>query len=342
MSAMTRRERIVRQVGEIISCNIVPLIAVAVLAAAALLVGVPVVSADSPAFFSRYHGLSQDYDSLRTSSHKDVPCSGCHVDKRNPVVRDLATAADFYAGLLGNQKTPAFTKFDAPTRDACLACHLNDWSDDASRTAKVPHPAHLRVASETRNCVTCHKWTAHEETTMRKHQTMPFSGVCVAYGCHVGTKTTDQCPTCHHSLDTGDWKADHPKAVQASGANGCLESCHDISQCRQCHTTGKQPNVAGPAVQSGLQAIQGQHVKPDWIDKHGALAQKDQSQCMKCHVSDAQCRDCHAQRPAFHGSTTTWIGTHKNVAKGNEWRCTPECHQQSFCDECHKQFKEMR
>lgn len=331
-----------RRAEGFVSLNLAVIVVAVVAAVVAAVIGVPVVSMDSPAFFTRYPELSKNYEKLETSSHKGLTCSDCHKDGRNPVVHDLALAGDFYASMVSKQKTPIFTKFAAPTSDACLACHRNDWSDDASRTAKVPHPAHLRVASETRDCVKCHKWTAHEETTMQKHKEMPFSGVCVAYGCHVGTKTTDQCPTCHHSLWQGVWKTDHPKVVQAVGANGCLEQCHDISQCRQCHTTGKAPTVNGPAVQAGLQAIQTQHVKPDWIQQHGTFAMTDQSQCMKCHVSDGECRDCHSRRPAFHGSQSTWIGTHKNVAKGNEQRCTAMCHQKSWCDACHKQFKEMR
>jgi hypothetical protein len=309
----------------------------------ALLVALPVASSASPGFFSRYHDFSKDYDTLQTSAHKGVACTACHVDQRGSVVHDLAVAGDFYASLIpGKQKSAIFTAFTPPTNEACLACHRNDWSDDASRTAKVPHPAHLRVASETRQCVTCHKWTGHDEATAKKHQTMPFSGVCVAYGCHVGTKKTDECANCHHSLDTGDWKTDHPKVVQAVGANGCLETCHDISQCRQCHTTGTMPQINGVAVQSGLQAIQTAHVKSDWLQQHGGFAQADESQCMKCHVTDSECKACHAVRPAFHGSTATWIGQHKNVAKGHETRCTAACHQQPFCDACHKQFKEMQ
>jgi nitrate/TMAO reductase-like tetraheme cytochrome c subunit len=338
----TRLSGLLRQAEGFVALNLAAIVVVGVVAVVALLVGVPVVSMDSPAFFSRYPELSKNYQKLETSSHKGLTCSDCHVDKRNVIVHDLALAGDYYASVIGKQKTPLFTKFEAPGNDACLGCHRNDWSDDASRTAKVPHPAHLRVASETRSCVKCHKWTAHEETTMQKHKTMPFSGVCASYGCHVGTKTSDQCATCHHSLAQGDWKAEHAKVVQTAGASGCLESCHDISQCRQCHTTGKQPTVAGPTVESGLQAIQTAHVKADWLQQHGAIARNDQSQCMKCHVSDGQCRECHSQRPAFHGSQATWIGTHKDVAKNNEQRCAGTCHQKSWCDACHKQFKEMR
>ena len=92
---------------------------------------------------------------------------------------DRATAsrsiADFYTSLVTHEtRCRAFFKFAPPTREACLACHEDDWSTEATRTERIPHPAHLRVASETRDCVDCHKWTAHLETYMEKHKTMPF------------------------------------------------------------------------------------------------------------------------------------------------------------------------
>jgi hypothetical protein len=331
-----------KRAGEFVARHTVWMVGAGAVVVLAVLIGVPLASADSAGFFSRYKNLSQSYERLESSSHKGLPCGACHFDRRNVLVRDLALAGDFYANILGKQASPIFTAFQAPTNDACLGCHRGDWSMESSRTAQVPHPAHLRVAAETRDCVKCHKWTAHEESYMQKHKAMPFSGVCVAYGCHVGTKKTDECSGCHHSLAKGDWKAEHPKLVRVAGPNGCLESCHEIAQCRECHTTGKQPHVQGVAVQAGLQAIQILHVKPDWIERHGSIARDEQPQCMKCHVSDGECRACHARRPAFHGPQNSWIGTHKNVAKDNERRCVTACHEKPWCDECHKQFKEMR
>jgi hypothetical protein len=251
-------------------------------------------------------------------------------------------AADFYGGLLSKQYTPRFVKYDRPTREACKSCHITDWSTDIKRTSQIPHPAHLRVADETRECVNCHKWTAHEENAMTKHKKMPFSGVCVAYGCHVGTKKSTDCYTCHHVLgETGaKWKTDHPAVVQRVGPNGCLETCHETAQCVMCHTTGKRPVFTSRPTQTGLKAIEALHVKKTWLVKHGDEALKDRSKCLLCHVSDAECQACHAQRPAFHGSTSTWIGTHKKLGK-NEKRCL-ECHKKPWCEDCHKQFKEMR
>jgi hypothetical protein len=62
---------------------------------------------------------------------------------------------------------------------------------------------------------------------------------------------------------------------------------------------------------------------------------------MLCHVSEAQCADCHRERPKFHGSTSTWIGRHSKVStRVDDPRCIA-CHDKAWCDDCHRQFKEM-
>lgn len=312
-------------------------------AAIAVLVALPMVMGSvQPGFFSGYHSLSRNYQALQTSGHTDIACGQCHIDSRGTVVSKLALVGDFYANIAKKDKAAVFVKFDSPSNEACVSCHREDWSEDSSQTATVPHPAHLRVLTEKRECVKCHKWTAHEEVYMQKHKTMPFSGVCVAYGCHVGTKTTEECDTCHHSLRTEGpkWSAEHPKVVGEIGANACFESCHDNAQCVLCHTTGKTPVFTGLATKTGLEAIETLHIKATWIKQHGSVALKDESKCFACHVSDAECKDCHSIRPAFHGSTRTWTGVHKNVSK-DERRCLA-CHEKPWCEECHDAFKEMR
>jgi len=317
-------------------------IVLAIVVAVIVLLAIPMIGASEPAYFSRYTSLSGNTHTVSVSSHKDIPCESCHVDPNGPIAYRVAVAADFYLGLVSRRAGTKFVQFPKPTREACRKCHVTDWSTDIKRTSAIPHPAHLRVASETRNCVNCHKWTAHEESAMAKHKKMPFSGVCVAYGCHVGTKKSTECYTCHHVLgETGaKWKNDHPAVVARVGANGCLEMCHEVAQCTQCHITGKRPVFKGRPTQTGLKIIEAQHVKKSWMTQHGTEALKDRSKCLLCHVSDAECQACHARRPAFHGPTDTWIGQHTKPGK-DEKRCL-ECHKKQECEDCHKKFKEMR
>jgi nitrate/TMAO reductase-like tetraheme cytochrome c subunit len=318
-------------------------VGVALVAVLVALVAVAVYFTAQPSFFAQYPQLQRSYTALQTSSHKGMRCDQCHVSRQNAAVYEAALVGEFYRGLVRRPRTPVFVRLPAPSREACLACHRYGWSDETSRTAKVPHPAHLRVATETRECVICHKWTAHEEKYQAKHTTMRFSTVCASFECHVGVKPANDCKNCHHVLQEslGAWKEIHPKTVRANGPNGCLETCHTADQCRLCHTTGKTPVFAATITQSGVKAIEQQHVLPDWMAKHGAMALADQSKCLICHVSEGECQDCHSKRPAFHGPQDSWLGAHQPIAKKNPQRCLT-CHKQTWCDECHKQFKEMR
>jgi len=316
--------------------------AVALVLALTVAIVVPLVVTSTPEFFSRYHTLERRYVNLEDSAHEGIGCRACH--ETRPIANGIALIGDYYASMVTTDTTPRYFKFGPPEREACLACHKADWSTQTNRTDKIPHPAHTRVASESRNCADCHKWTAHLETYMTKHKTMPFSGVCVAYGCHVGTKTTEQCFDCHHVLheDGAKWRTEHPRIVKKTGQNACLESCHTAAQCQQCHTTGERPTFTGLPIQIDMKAIEELHVKPDWTPKyHGEEALKDRSKCLLCHQSEGECDECHLNRPAFHGSTDTWIGRHSKNAKAvDDPRCLA-CHEKPYCEDCHRQFKEM-
>ncbi len=143
--------------------------------------------------------------------------------------------------------------------------------------------------------------------------------------------------------ESGDqWKTEHPNVVRTTGDSACLERCHKVEQCQQCHTTGKKPTFTGLTIEVGMKAIEKLHVSPEWTERyHGPEALKDRSKCLRCHQSTGECDECHLNRPAFHGQVLTWIGRHSKTAKTvTDPRCL-ECHKKSFCEDCHKQFKEM-
>jgi hypothetical protein len=315
--------------------------ALAVMAVAAAVV-VPLAITSTAEFFSRYHTLERRYVNLGNSAHEGIGCRTCH--ETDAVANGAALLGDFYTSLVETTATPRFFTFTSPENDACLACHEHDWSHDASRTATIPHPAHQRVSAETRQCTDCHKWTAHFETYMVKHKQMPFSGVCVSYGCHVGTKAADECFDCHHVLHEANetWRTDHPAVIERTGPNACVEGCHTIEQCQQCHTTGTRPEFDGLPIETGMRAIEDLHVRAEWTERyHGAEAVKNRGNCLKCHQSEGECDECHLERPESHGPTTAWIGRHSKTTQDlNDPRCL-ECHEQPWCDDCHQQFKEM-
>jgi len=317
------------------------IVAVALVVAVTVGIVVALLATSTPGFFSRYHLLNRRFVNLEGSAHEGIGCRVCH--ETSPVANGAQLAGDLYRSLVTSEPVPAYYKFKPPTRQACLKCHEDDWSHSTDRVGKIPHPAHLRTADDPRDCVRCHKWTAHLETYMQKHKKMPFSGVCVAYGCHVGTKRTDQCLNCHHILheDAKEWTKRHPEVVADMGENACLESCHTEAQCQQCHTTGVTPEFTGMKVQVGMDAIEELHVKPAWLQVHGEEARKNLAKCNLCHQETGECDECHRNRPKSHGEPLTWIGRHAKATKDvNDPRCMT-CHEQSFCDECHAQFKEM-
>jgi len=323
--------------------RIIIVVAVVFVLVTIVAVVLPLAVTSTPEFFSRYHLLERRYVNLGDSAHEGIGCRSCHETK--PLENGLALIADYYTSfVIKDDPRPRYFTFGPPEREACLACHVDDWSTELSRTDRIPHPAHLRVASETRNCVDCHKWTAHLETYIDKHKEMPFSGVCVAYGCHVGTKATDQCFDCHHVLheDGEQWRTEHPRIVAATGERACLESCHQVDQCQLCHTTGERPEFTGLPIQIDMKAIEELHVKPEWTPEyHGEEALKDIDKCLLCHQSEGECDECHRERPAFHGSTKTWIGRHKDATDSiDDPRCLA-CHEKPWCEDCHQQFEEM-
>ncbi len=323
--------------------RIVTIVVIAIIAAIIGVVSLPLLATVSPEFFARYGLLERRYVNLGDSAHEGIGCRACH--ETQPFENAVALVADYYTSLVvKDAPEPSYFTFEPPSREACLDCHEDDWSTELKRTDRIPHPAHLRVADETRNCVDCHKWTAHLESYIDNHKEMPFSGVCVAYGCHVGTKATEQCFNCHHVLheNAEQWTTEHPAVANATGKNACFEQCHEVKQCQTCHTTGERPDFSGLPIQTEMKAIEELHVKPEWTPlHHGEEALKNRDNCLLCHQSEGECNECHLERPEFHGSTDTWIGRHKDSSDAiDDPRCI-ECHEQAWCEDCHEQFEEM-
>lgn len=322
--------------------RVVAVTSVVVIVMSVVAVVVPLVRVSTPEFFSRYHLLNRRYVNLSNSAHEGVGCRTCH--ETHPVANGLALVREYYSSLVTTGPVPRYFTFGPPRNEACLRCHEHDWSADSSRTARIPHPAHARVREEKRPCVGCHKWTAHFEAYLDKHKSMPFSGVCVSYGCHVGTKSTSECFDCHHVLhEEGEqWRSVHVAVAKRRGQSVCTESCHTVGQCQQCHTTGKRPRFDGLPIEVSMKSIETLHVRDDWTKTfHGTEALKDRSRCLRCHLSEGECEECHLERPAFHGKPLTWIGRHnKSASSVTDPRCL-ECHQRTWCEQCHEQFKEM-
>jgi len=300
----------------------------------------------SAGFLAGYSGLRPRYETWLESKHRSVPCEACHASGQSAARYRISLIADYYRSVLSKKKgvRPETARLERPTRAACMACHEGDTTAEAKRLLRIPHPAHVRVAQEKRDCVTCHKWTTHVERYEEKHKKIPFTGICMSYGCHSGTKASSECRSCHHSQSyaSGKWRKTHPEVAFNKGEASCLDYCHESKQCRTCHQTGKSPDITGSRVASSVRSIVQLHSEPQWLSRHGRKAREDTSRCFYCHGSDAECRDCHSRRPAFHGAKDEWLGRHQKLGKGKkEQRCLA-CHKRKECNDCHAIFKEGR
>lgn len=302
-------------------------------------VAVPLYATSTPAFYGRYQRYAARYQAWKISSHKNVACMQCHIG--NGLRQDAALVGEYYRSG-PNARRPVFATLPPASSAGCRSCHKTDRAFDVARLMQVPHPAHPDLATETRDCVTCHKWVAHSEKYQAQHKKMPFTGICISFGCHVGTKKKSECRLCHHvqSIAPKQWRAVHPQVVVKRGENSCFDYCHKPTQCRQCHETGKNPFDEKGVAPKQLAGLISEHGLPTWLSVHGKEAQADKERCFYCHGSAEACRDCHSRRPAFHGPKSSWLGRHQKLGK-NKTRCL-ECHVQKDCNDCHRVFKEGR
>lgn len=305
-----------------------------------LAVAVPLYATSKPAFYGSYQRFAQRYETWKTSEHRNVSCEACHVGAQDGVVYRATLVAEFYAGRRSTK--PVLASLPPATAEGCRQCHGQGRSFDLARLMKVPHPAHQDLAQEKRDCVRCHKWVAHSEKYQEKHKTIAFTGICMNFGCHSGTKTQKECRFCHHSQTYSQvtWRRVHPAVVAARGENNCMDYCHKPSQCRECHETGKNPFTVKSGTPKTLTGLIAKHSSPNWDAEHGREAQQGRERCFYCHGSYEACRECHSRRPAFHGPKATWLGRHQKIGKNKE-RCLA-CHDAKECTDCHNVFKEGR
>jgi hypothetical protein len=313
-----------------------------------ILIALPLFIASRPAFFAGYRDLKSAYQSWNTSSHKEVTCVECHVPSGflTGVSYRLKTIAEFYKRAFSRSpvKETALIDFKKPTNESCLTCHGKQRKLPEHPLVRIPHTAHVNLTEEKRTCVKCHKWLVHSEKQQKKHKTLPFTGICTAYGCHSGTVKVQECKDCHHRevITATVWRQKHPQVVSTRGSNACLEYCHQASFCQTCHTTGKKPLISSTKISLVQTGLVVKHTMANWKDVHGKEAIVDTNRCLYCHSSIQVCTNCHKKSyPKSHRPKTTWLAAHKNKAKVNKKRCL-FCHEEKVCNNCHQLFREVR
>ena len=253
----------------------------------------------------------------------------------------LMIAAFAFVGILAVYLPVAMTS----TPSFCANCHVMQEPKDLWEKS-----THANV-----NCVACHvepgflKQLEHKVLSYKEIYTQFFQGAEMA--ADVKLPSNASCLQCHN-IDRvvstgGDIKIPHRQHVEMQGLK-CAD-CHfnvvhtrkgipggapPMDVCYMCHDGVKAPNACTTC-----------HVKPpdktqahptDAVQNHGKLARQRIEDCRRCHSERSKfCENCHSKPPASH-QVATWRYTHRVQVEANGKDTCFGCHQEDFCQKCHK------
>jgi nitrate/TMAO reductase-like tetraheme cytochrome c subunit len=253
----------------------------------------------------------------------------------------LMIAAFAFVGILAVYLPVAMTS----TPSFCANCHVMQEPKDLWEKS-----THANV-----NCVACHvepgflKQLEHKVLSYKEIYTQFFQGAEMA--ADVKLPTNASCLQCHN-IDRvvstgGDIKIPHRQHVEMQGLkcadchfnvvhtrNGIPGGAPPMDVCYMCHDGVKAPNACTTC-----------HVKPpdktqahptDAVQNHGKLARARIQDCRRCHSEQSKfCENCHSKPPASH-QVATWRYTHRVQVEATGKDTCFGCHQEDFCQKCHK------
>ncbi len=243
----------------------------------------------------------------------------------------------------------------------CSTCHVIDQFCMNCHGMEMPHPEEFKGGED----------ATHPSIAAEKFDKCEL--------CHAPAETSF-CDSCHHG-DAVDWEYDaaivwqtqHAASVSTNGVAGCLDKCHEVKFCSDCHTA--------------LNPVPSSHGAADWLRKpvdevgaHAESARAEITACEVCHGSGgpnaAFCKSCHVEDmphpedfKSFHAKTgrdnpvvcanchtfkelcsdchhvgsvdgTPWTTIHAGViAEDGAEGCFEKCHQKDYCVQCHTSTK---
>ena len=253
----------------------------------------------------------------------------------------LMIAAFAFVGIAAVYLPVAMTS----TPSFCANCHVMQEPKDLWEDS-----THGNV-----NCIACHvepgflMQLEHKVLSYKEIYTQLFKGAEMAPD--VKRPTNASCLQCH-KIDRvvstgGDIKIPHRQHVEMEGL-ACAD-CHfnvvhtrkgipggapPMDVCYMCHDGVKAPNACTTC-----------HVKPpdkaeahptDAVQNHGKLARERIEDCRRCHSEQSKfCENCHSKPPASH-QVATWRYTHRVQVEADGKETCFGCHQEDFCEKCHK------
>ncbi len=199
---------------------------------------------------------------------------------------------------------------------ACAECHPGAQTSARARDRLSPPAA---------SCAGCHPGMIWQPTPAAGPAALRFS-----HGAHA--RRGAACADCH------------PNGARAAKAT-CL-GCHDGQQapdrCAACHVAGPDGRLQtawGPqrALRPDGRLGYGDHLDPQWAQRHGPAAKASPATCDACH-RESECSACHVGRlRPLDLHPADYLLSHPMEARRDLTRCAT-CHrQQTFCTGCHAQ-----
>lgn len=236
-------------------------------------IGIPMAS--NPKMCNACHSNKPNYESWQKSSHANVTCYSCHINKglANLLMEKAKVAItgpynEFIVGVKEPINHNNEYALELP-RENCERCHnLSTRKVTPTEGIKIDHQKHLDRGI---NCTKCHNRIAHlamdedpsitpyekgENKTFKYANFMKMETGC--FRCHTrnqesafleefpeGKGAPTACTTCHPADwkglpegHGGAWRANHRFTVEAKGKGYCL-SCHNEKEfCSSCHDEG--------------------------------------------------------------------------------------------------------
>ena len=179
---------------------------------------------------------------------------------------------------------------------------------------RFPHKRHLDndVA-----CTVCHKAIA-KSAELTAERALPKEAVCLK--CHSDWKDENKCAACHVAQPPRTY----PTRARGVNFNHAFHLKQVDNACERCHKVLPEPPRQGTAAT--------ERTTPKMAI------------CLECHQSDyneGRCMPCHTDlkrlplRPvAYFSHLGEFLKRHKNAARVEPNTCA-QCHEQSFCSDCH-------
>src|SRR5262249_22929119 len=176
---------------------------------------------------------------------------------------------------------------------------------------RVPHATHARAQVE---CISCHDEIYDAKDLERR--VLPDENKCLE--CHRADKQQGKCSLCHTDVKrAAPWPARTPALRMSHAAH--IDRVKE--RCETCHRTLPNP-------------LRGENMAPPMsacLGCHEHKKEYDDGRCNRCHVDLAR----SPLRPvSLFSHQANFVQQHGRSARSGDATCA-QCHEQTFCSDCH-------